>query len=151
MQQPALLSSAAPFWRYASLPYCTAMALCGVVVCRATTAIRGVIFSRAAMAIGGVVFFSLTATGIRGVVFPRGTLVVGIAIFRRATLLFVICRTTTAIRGKHNNPQKEGCVAKICLTAVMDDCSVGGNDGKDASATTAMMPVQQGRWLAWAQ
>ncbi len=28
----------------------------------------------------------------------------------------------------------------------MDDGSVGGNDGKDASAMTAMMPVQQGRW-----
>jgi hypothetical protein len=30
------------------------------------------------------------------------------------------------------------------LTAAMDDGSVGGNNGKDASATTAMMPVQQG-------
>jgi hypothetical protein len=51
-----------------------------------------------------------------------------------------------AIHGKHNNQQKEGCTAKIRSTAAMDDGSVGGNDGNDASATMAMMPVQQGRW-----
>ena len=47
---------------------------------------------------------------------------------------------------EHNNQPKEGCAAKICLTVAIEDGSVGGNDGKDASATTAMMPVQQGHW-----
>ncbi len=37
-------------------------------------------------------------------------------------------------------------MAKICLTAVIDNGNVGGNDGNDASPTTAMMPVQQGHW-----
>jgi hypothetical protein len=36
--------------------------------------------------------------------------------------------------------------SKDFLTAVIDNGSVGGNDGKDASATTAMMPVRWGRW-----
>jgi hypothetical protein len=47
---------------------------------------------------------------------------------------------------EHNNHPKEGCAAKICLTAAIDDGSVGGNDGNNASKTTAMMPVQQGHW-----
>ncbi len=47
---------------------------------------------------------------------------------------------------EHNNQPKEGCAAKIRLTAEMDDGSVGGNDGKDASARMAMMPVQRRRW-----
>ncbi len=47
---------------------------------------------------------------------------------------------------EHNNQPKEECAAKICLTAAIDDGSVGGNNGKDANSTTAMMPVQQGRW-----
>jgi hypothetical protein len=47
---------------------------------------------------------------------------------------------------EYNNQLKEGCTVKICLTAAIDDGSVGGNDGKDASATMAMMPVQLGRW-----
>ncbi len=50
------------------------------------------------------------------------------------------------MRREHNNQPKEGCTAKICLTAAIDDGSVGGNNGKDASATVAMMPVQRGRW-----
>jgi hypothetical protein len=50
------------------------------------------------------------------------------------------------MHGKHNNQPKEGCAAKIRLMAAMDGGSVGGDDGKNASATTAMMPVQQGRW-----
>jgi hypothetical protein len=72
--------------------------------------------------------------------------VVGTVVFRRATPLLIICRTTTTMRREHNNQPKEGCAAKICLTAAIDDGSVSGNDGKDASATTAMMPMQQGRW-----
>jgi hypothetical protein len=72
-------------------------------------------------------------------------LVVGIIVFRRATPLLIICRTTTTMCHEHNNQPKEGCAAKICLTAAIDDSSVGGNDGKDASARTAMMPVQRGR------
>ncbi len=47
---------------------------------------------------------------------------------------------------EHNNQPKEECMAKICLTAAIDDGSVGGNNGKDASVTMAMMPVQRGRW-----
>jgi hypothetical protein len=47
---------------------------------------------------------------------------------------------------EHNNQPKEGCAAKICLIVAMDDGSVGGDDGKDASSTAAMMPVQQGHW-----
>jgi hypothetical protein len=69
-------------------------------------------------------------------------LVVGTVIFCRATPLLIICRTTMPMRGEHNSQPKEGCAAKICLTAAIDNGSVGGNDGKDASATTAMMPVQ---------
>jgi hypothetical protein len=71
---------------------------------------------------------------------------VGTVVFCRATPLLIICRTTTTICREHNNQPKEGCAAKICLTAAIDSGSVGGNDGKDASATTAMMPVQQGCW-----
>jgi hypothetical protein len=59
---------------------------------------------------------------------------------------FVICCTTTAMRRENNNQPKEGCAAKMGLTGAMDDGSVSCNDGKDASATTAMMPVQQGHW-----
>jgi hypothetical protein len=84
--------------------------------------------------------------GIHGVIFRRGASVVGTVVFRRATPLLIICRTTTTMRREHNNQPKEGCAAKICLIAAIDDGSVGGNDGKDASATTAMMPVQRGRW-----
>jgi hypothetical protein len=73
-------------------------------------------------------------------------LVVGTVVFRRATLLLIICRTTTTMRCKHNNHLKEGCAAKICLTAAIDDGSVGGNDGKDASAMTVMMPMRRGHW-----
>jgi hypothetical protein len=40
-----------------------------------------------------------------------------------------------------NNQPKEGRAAKMHSTVVMDDGSVDGNDGKDASATTAIMPV----------
>ncbi len=47
---------------------------------------------------------------------------------------------------EHNNQPKEGRAAKMNLMAAMDDGSVGGNNGKDASAMTAMMPMQQGRW-----
>ncbi len=32
------------------------------------------------------------------------------------------------------------------LMAAIEDSSRGGNDGKDASAMMAMMPVQQGSW-----
>jgi hypothetical protein len=88
----------------------------------------------------------LTTTGIHGVVFRRGALVVGTVIFRRATPLLTFCRTTTTMCREHNNQPKEGCTAKICLTAAIDNGSVGGNDGKDASATMAMMPVRQERW-----
>jgi hypothetical protein len=69
-------------------------------------------------------------------------LVVGTVVFRRATPLLIICQTTTLMRREHNNQPKEGCAAKISLTAAIYDGSVGGNDGKVASATTAMMPVQ---------
>jgi hypothetical protein len=72
--------------------------------------------------------------------------VVGTVVFHRATPLLIICCTTTTMHHEHNNQPKEGCVAKICLTAAIDNGSVCGNDGKDASATTAMMPVQQGHW-----
>jgi hypothetical protein len=118
------------------------MALLGVVDCHAAMAIHSIIFGCTAMVIGSVIFFSLTATGVRGANFHRSTLVVGIAVFRHAAPLLVICRTTTAMRGEHNNQPKEGCTAKIHLTAAMDDGSVGGNDGKDASAMMVMMPVQ---------
>jgi hypothetical protein len=50
------------------------------------------------------------------------------------------------MRNKHNNQPKEGCAAKMHLMAAMYNGSVSSNDGKDASATMAMMPVQQGRW-----
>ncbi len=53
----------------------------------------------------------------------------------------VLC-TTATMRHEHNNQPKEGCAAKICLTAAIDDGSVSGNNGKDASTTTVMMPVQ---------
>jgi hypothetical protein len=46
------------------------------------------------------------------------------------------------MRGKYNNQLKEGYTAKMHLMAAMDDGSVAGNDGKEASATMAMMPVQ---------
>jgi hypothetical protein len=72
--------------------------------------------------------------------------VVGTIIFRCATPLLIICRTTMTMHCEHNNQPKEGCTAKICLTAAIDDGSVGGNDGKNASATMAMMPVRRGRW-----
>jgi hypothetical protein len=72
--------------------------------------------------------------------------VVGTIVFRRATPLLITCRTTTTMRREHNNQPQEGCTVKICLTAVIDNGSVGSNDGKDASATMAVMPVQQGRW-----
>jgi hypothetical protein len=54
-------------------------------------------------AIGSIVFFSLTAMGIHGNVFCHSTLVVGIVVFCRATPLLVICRTTMAMWGEHNN------------------------------------------------
>jgi hypothetical protein len=73
-------------------------------------------------------------------------MVVGTVVFRCTTPLLIICCTTTTMRREHNNQPKEGCAAKICLTAAIDNGSVGDNNGKDASATTAMMPVQQGRW-----
>jgi hypothetical protein len=127
--------------------YCAAMALHSIIVCCTAMAIRGIVFGRTTMAIGEVIFFSLTAMGIRGVVFCPGTfLVVGIIVFHCATPLLVICRTTTAMHGKHDNQTKEGCAAKICKMAAVDGGSVGGNDGKDASTTAAMMPVQQERW-----
>jgi hypothetical protein len=107
---------------------------------------HGIVFGHTTMVIGGIVFFSLTATGICGVVFRRGTSVIGIIVFCHAKPLLVICRTTTAMCGKHNNQPKEGCAANICLMAAMGDDSVGGNDGKDASTTMAIMPVQQGLW-----
>jgi hypothetical protein len=72
--------------------------------------------------------------------------VVGTVIFRHATPLLIICRTTMTMHCEHNNQPTEECAAKICLTAAIDNGSVGGNNGKDASTTTAMMPVQQGRW-----
>jgi hypothetical protein len=72
--------------------------------------------------------------------------VVGTIVFLCATPLLIICRTTRTMRREHNNQPKEGCAAKIFLTAAIDDGCVGGNDGKDASATTAMMPVRRGRW-----
>jgi hypothetical protein len=122
--------------------YCPAMVLSGVIVCRPAMGICGVVFSRTIMAIGGVVFFSLTAMGISGVIFRCSTWVVGIVIFHRATSLLVICRTTMAICSKHNNQTKEGYMAMICLMAAMDDGSVGGNNFKNSSAMTAMMPVQ---------
>jgi hypothetical protein len=71
---------------------------------------------------------------------------VGTVFFRCATSFLIICRITTAMRREHNNQPNEGCAAKICLTAAIDDGSVGGNNGKDASATTAMMPVRWGCW-----
>jgi hypothetical protein len=67
--------------------------------------------------------------------------VVGTIIFRCATSLLIIFRTTTAICHEHNNQPKEGCAAKICLTAAIDNGSVGSNDVKDASAMMAMMLV----------
>ncbi len=83
----------------------------------------------------------LTATGIHGVVFHCGTLVVGTVSFHSATPHLILCCTTTTMRCEYNNQPKEGCAAKICLTAAIDDGSIGGNEGKDASAMTAMMPV----------
>jgi hypothetical protein len=68
--------------------------------------------------------------------------VVGTIVFRRTTPLLITCRTTTSMRCECNNQPKEGCAAKICLIVAIDDGSVGGNDGKDASATTVVMPVQ---------
>jgi hypothetical protein len=68
--------------------------------------------------------------------------VVGTIVFRCTTPLLIICRTTTTMRCEHNNQLKEGCTAKICLTAAIDGGSVSSNNGKDASATIAMMPVQ---------
>jgi hypothetical protein len=50
------------------------------------------------------------------------------------------------MRGKHNNQPNKGCTAKMHLMAAMDNSSVGSNNGKDASATTAMMPVRQVHW-----
>ncbi len=50
------------------------------------------------------------------------------------------------MHGKNNNQPKEGCAAKMHLMAMMNNGSVGSNDGKDASTTMAMMPVQQGHW-----
>ncbi len=123
--------------------YCTAMTLRGVVICCTAMAIRGVIFGCTTMAIGGIVFFSLAATGIRGVVFRHGTSVVGIFVLGQATPLLVICRTKMVIMcSKHKKQPKEGCMAKIGLMAAMDDGSVGGNNGKDASTTMEMMPVR---------
>ncbi len=58
----------------------------------------------------------------------------------------IICRTATAMHGGHKNQPKERFVATMHLTAAIEDSSVGGNDGKDASAKMAMMPVQQGSW-----
>jgi hypothetical protein len=57
-----------------------------------------------------------------------------------------VLRTTMTMRREQTNQPKEGCAVKIYLTAAIDNDSVSGNDGKDASATTAMMPVQQGCW-----
>jgi hypothetical protein len=113
-------------------------------VCCAALAIHGIIFGHTAMAIGGIVFFSLTVMGICGVVFRHGTLLVGISAFRCATPLLVICCTTSAVHSKYSNQSKEECAAKICLATEMEDGSVGGNDGKDAIAMTAMILVQQG-------
>jgi hypothetical protein len=73
-------------------------------------------------------------------------LVVGTVIFRHTTPLLIICCTIKTMHHEHNSHPKEGCSAKICLTAAIDDGSVGGNNGKDASAITTMMPVQQGHW-----
>jgi hypothetical protein len=67
--------------------------------------------------------------------------VVGTVVFRRTTPLLIICHTTMTMRRERNNQPKEGCAVKICLTAAIDNGSVGGNNGKDASTTTAMMPV----------
>jgi hypothetical protein len=84
--------------------------------------------------------------GIHGIVFCRGALVVGTVLFRRTTPPLIICCTTTTMRREHNNQPKKGCAAKICLTVAIDDGSVGGNDGNNASTTMAMMPVQRGHW-----
>jgi hypothetical protein len=58
----------------------------------------------------------------------------------------IICRTATAMHGGHKNQLKERFVATMHLTAAIEDSSLGGNDGKDASTMTAMMPAQQGSW-----
>jgi hypothetical protein len=68
--------------------------------------------------------------------------VVGTVIFHHATALLIICRTTMTMHREYNNHPKEGCVAKIRLKVAIDDGSVSGDNGKDASATTVMMPVQ---------
>jgi hypothetical protein len=65
------------------------------------------------------IIFSLTATGIRGDVVCRATSAIGVAAFRRATLMIrgiVICHSTTAMRGGHNNQPKEGRAAKLAAT-----------------------------------
>jgi hypothetical protein len=43
---------------------------------------------------------------------------------------------------EHNNQTKEGCAAETHLMVAIDNGSVGSDDGKDASAMTATMPVQ---------
>jgi hypothetical protein len=71
--------------------------------------LRGIVFSRAAMAIGSIIF-SLTATGICSVVFHCATLVIGVVIFCHTALAIcsiVVCRTPTAMPGKHNNQPKK--------------------------------------------
>jgi hypothetical protein len=68
--------------------------------------------------------------------------VVGTIVFRCATPLLIICHTTTTMCHEHNNQPKQGCAAKMRLAAGIDGGSVSNNNGKDASATTAMMPMQ---------
>jgi hypothetical protein len=84
-----------------------------------TMAMHGVVFCSAAMAIGAVVFFSLAAMGIRGILFCHSSLVIGIIVSPPTTSAIrsiVICRTTPAMRGKHNNQPKGGPPAKMPAT-----------------------------------
>jgi hypothetical protein len=93
------------------------------------------------------IVFSLTATEIRDDVVCFTTSAIGVAIFHcitSAILGIVICRSTTAMRGEHNNHPKQGSAAKMPAIEAKQQATTSqrekrtrGQRNTNASAMTA--------------
>jgi hypothetical protein len=133
------------WWTTAAVATAAVAALCwvgamAVAVARVRMVARGVarVEERAVarvVAVRGVVarciVFSLTATGIRGNVVCHATLTIGVAIFHQATSAIhsvVICCSTMAMHGGHNNQQKEGLTEKMPVTEAKQQATTSWRD-----------------------
>jgi hypothetical protein len=89
--------------------------------------------------------------GIRNDIVCHATSAIGVAIFRHTTLEIrgvFIFRSTTTMRGEHNNQPKEGGAAKMPAKEAKQQATTSGAT-KGQEGGTTQMPAQRQQWGQW--